>query len=215
LRNCCETMTVSKKDAYSRPLVEMAGSRPRPLDGGPSFSFANRALRLIWNFTWLILASWTPARLHRWRRLLLQVFGAKMAPLTDVRGGARVWYPPHLVMEERCILADGVNCYNMAPVYIKSGAIVSQRAHLCAGTHDIDDDNFQLLAKPIVVGRNCWIAAEAFVGPGVTIGDGAVLGARAVTFRDLQPWTVYVGNPAVPKRQRNPISRPPLEKGLR
>ena len=104
-------MTVSKKDAYSRPLVEMAGSRPRPLDGRPSFSFANRALRLIWNFTWLILASWTLARLHRWRRLLLQVFGAKMAPLTDVREGARVWYPPHLVMEERCILADGVNCY--------------------------------------------------------------------------------------------------------
>jgi putative colanic acid biosynthesis acetyltransferase WcaF len=94
-----------------------------------------------------------------------------------VRGSARVWYPPYLVMVERTILADGVNCYNMAPIHIKSGAVVSQRAHLCAGAHNIDDKNFQLQAKAIVVGSNCWIAAEAFVGPGVNIGDGAVLGA--------------------------------------
>jgi putative colanic acid biosynthesis acetyltransferase WcaF len=152
--------------------------------------------------------------LYLWRRFLLQCFGARMATKTDVRGSARIWYPPYLIMDERSILAEGVNCYNMAPIHIKCGVIVSQRAHLCAGTHDIDDDNFQLQAKPIVIGRNCWIAAEAFVGPGVSIGDGAVLGARAVTFRDLQPWTVYVGNPAMPKRQRNQSSRRSTEKNL-
>ena len=196
------TMTVNNADVT------------RPLDGGPSFALANRVTRLVWNVVWLVLASWTPARLYRWRRFLLQLFGAKLALRTDVRGSARVWYPPHLTMDDRSILAEGVNCYNMAPVYIKSGAIVSQRAHLCAGTHDIDDDNFQLQAKPIVIGSNCWIAAEAFVGPGVTIGDGAVLGARAVAFRDLQPWTVYVGNPAMPKRTRGSNSRGSAEKDL-
>jgi putative colanic acid biosynthesis acetyltransferase WcaF len=186
----------------------------RPLDGGPSFSLANRAIRLVWNIVWFVLASWTPARLYRLRRFLLQLFGARMAAHTDVRGSARVWYPPYLIMEERAILAEGVNCYNMAPVHIKRGAIVSQRAHLCAGTHDVDDENFQLQARPIVVGSNCWIAAEAFVGPGVNVGDGAVLGARAVTFRDLQPWTIYVGNPAMPKRKRSQVARSAKEGNL-
>lgn len=105
----------------------------RPLDGGPSCSFANRACRLVWNVVWFVLASWTPARLYPWRRFLLQRFGARMAARTDVCESARVWYPPYLIMEERTILADGVNCYNMAPIHIKSGAVVSQRAHLCAG----------------------------------------------------------------------------------
>jgi putative colanic acid biosynthesis acetyltransferase WcaF len=49
------------------------------------------------------------------------------------------------------------------------------------------------------------VAAEAFVGPGVTLGDGAVLGARGVAFADLEPWTVYIGNPMREVRKRRPI----------
>jgi putative colanic acid biosynthesis acetyltransferase WcaF len=82
-------------------------------------------------------------------------------------------------------------------------ALVSQDAELCAGTHDIDDDYFQLVARPITLGRRSWIAAGAFVGPGVTVGDGAVLGARAVTVKSLAPLTVYAGNPARPLRARS------------
>jgi putative colanic acid biosynthesis acetyltransferase WcaF len=61
----------------------------------------------------------------------------------------------------------------------------------------VSDPHFQLIAEPITIGKNGWIAAEAFVGPGVTIGDGAVLGARGVTFHDLDPWTINIGNPAL------------------
>lgn len=174
----------------------------KPLEGGPSFSFSNRVVRLLWNITWISLAAWTPAPFHKWRRFLLCLFGADMALRTDVRGGARVWYPANLTMEENSILADGVNCYNMARIRIGSGTIVSQRAHLCAGTHAIDDPHFQLVARPIDIGRSCWIAAESFVGPGAHIAEGAVLGARAVAFGELEPWTVYIGNPAVAKRVR-------------
>jgi putative colanic acid biosynthesis acetyltransferase WcaF len=62
-----------------------------------------------------------------------------------------------------------------------------------------------LLRPAIRIGSDCWIAAEAFVGPAVTIGDGAILGARGVTFSDLEPWTIYVGNPAKPIRKRPPL----------
>jgi putative colanic acid biosynthesis acetyltransferase WcaF len=89
--------------------------------------------------------------------------------------------------------------------------MVSQGAHLCTGTHDIEDVHFQLESRAITIGARAWVAADAFVGPGVRIGDGAVLGARGCTFRNLEPWTVYIGNPAQPLRKRNvrfPPSRP-------
>ncbi len=111
-------------------------------------------------------------------------------------------------MCRRTILADHVNCYNMAPITVEEGAVVSQGAYLCAGTHDIDDVEFSLITREIVIGRYSWVAAEAFVGPGVTVGEGAVLGARAVAFRDLEPWTVYVGNPAKSLRARKRLAKP-------
>lgn len=177
-------------------------SNSKPLDGGPSFPFRHRLLRAIWNATWLLLASWTPRQLYRWRRFLLRAFGAKLGRNTDVLGSARVWYPPNLVMEDNALIAQRVNCYNMGPIRLGEGALVSQDAYLCAGTHDCQDPKFQLVVEEIVIGRYAWVAARAFVGPGVHIGEGAVLGASAVAFRDLPPWTISVGNPAVVVKAR-------------
>ena len=105
-------------------------------------------------------------------------------------------------MEKGALIAAGVNCYNMALVSLGEQALVSQKAVLCAGNHRIDDPNFQLVAKPITLKARSWVATEAFVAPGVVVGEGAVLGARAVALDDLNEWTLYVGNPAVAKRIR-------------
>ncbi|MGK6306489.1 putative colanic acid biosynthesis acetyltransferase [Variovorax sp. DT-64] len=177
----------------ARPLD---AQRTKPLEGGPSFSLRNRLLRAAWNVSWALLASWTPPQMRFWRRFLLKLFGAKLGESSDVRGSARVWYPPHLHLADRALLAERVNCYNMAPITLGRAALVSQGAHLCAGSHDIASETFQLTASPIVIGASAWIAAEAFVGPGVEVGEGAVLGARGVAFRSLDAWTVYGGNPA-------------------
>ena len=173
-----------------------------PREGGPSFSFGNRLYRLIWNIAWALLASWTPPFLHAWRRHVLGLFGAKLHPTAFVYPSARIWYPPNLSMAEHSCLGRRVTCYSMAEITIGAYATISQGAHLCAGTHDTDDPNFQLLTKPITIGPNAWIAAEAFVGPGVTIGEGAVLGARGVAFKSLAPWTIYGGNPVRQIRKR-------------
>lgn len=151
---------------------------------------------------WWVAASWTPRQLAPWRRMLLRAFGARMAADSDVRASARVWFPPHLEMHERAVIGPGVNVYSMGPIVVGADALVSQGAHLCAGSHDVDTAEFQLVARPIHIGARAWIAAEAFVGPGCRIGEGAVLGARAVAFGELKPWTVYSGNPARPIRQR-------------
>ncbi len=181
-------------------ILDAAASNPRA--GGASFSLRNRLTRLAWILVWLVAASWTPRQLAPWRRILLRAFGARMANGSDVRGSARIWLPAHLVMEEDALIGPRVTCYNMAPISFGRGALVSQGAHLCAGSHDIASPDFQLVARPIAIGADTWIAAEAFVGPGVAMGDGAVLGARAAAFRDLDAWTVYSGNPAIPLKRR-------------
>lgn len=108
-------------------------------------------------------------------------------------------------MADHSVLGPGVNCYCMAPLLVGRYAVVSQGAHLCGGTHDVDDPYFQLVTKPIEIGAFAWIAAEAFVGPGVRVGEGAVLGARAVAMKDLEPWSVYIGNPAQFLRYRKRV----------
>jgi putative colanic acid biosynthesis acetyltransferase WcaF len=169
----------------------------RPLEGGPSFSLAHRVLRAIWSVVWLLLASWTPPPLHRWRGWLLRCFGANVHSNARVYGTARIWYPPNLTMHAHAVLGPGANCYCMDRITIGQKAVISQGVQLCGGTHDISDPDFHLVARPIDIGARAWIAAEAFIGPGVTVGEGAVIGARTVLFRDAEPFGVYAGNPAV------------------
>lgn len=171
-------------------------SKSNPLEGGPSFSVGHRTYRLVWNAVWLVLASWTPPPLHQWRLLLLRIFGATVHPKARVYGSARIWYPPNLVLHAYAVLGPRVNCYCMARIEVGEKAIVSQGVYLCGGTHDIRSRDFQLKTRPILVQSGAWIAAEAFVGPGVTVGERAVVGARAVLFKDAVPYGVYLGNPA-------------------
>jgi putative colanic acid biosynthesis acetyltransferase WcaF len=172
------------------------------IEGGPSFGFGLRVRRVIWNVVWTCLAAWTPPQFSSWRILLLKLFGARVHPGAAIAASVRVWLPRNLELGPRAALGAGVDCYNMAPIKIGARSIVSQRAFLCAGTHDISDERFPLRVRPIVIGDDVWVASEAFVGPGVHIGNGCVLGARACAFENLNEWTVYRGNPATIVKQR-------------
>lgn len=181
-------------------------SKSKPVEGGATFALSHRLFRLVWQLSWLLLASWTPPPLRGWRRILLQLFGARISSSAGIYGTARIWYPPNLHVGPHAFIGPGANIYCMAETRIEAYALISQGAHLCGGTHDILDPHFQLIARPIVIGERAWIAAEAFVGPGVTVGEGAVLGARGVAMRDLEPWTVYRGNPAEAVKPRPLLS---------
>jgi putative colanic acid biosynthesis acetyltransferase WcaF len=176
--------------------------RLEPRLGGPTFALGDRLRRFVWSVCWRLLGAWTPRPFHRWRRLVLLAFGARIDPTARVYGQTTIWWPPHLTVGRHAVIAPGVTCYNVVPVAISDFAVVSQGAHLCTGTHDVDDARFPLRARPIVIGAQAWVAAEAFVGPGVTVGEGAVLGARGVAFRDLDAWMIYAGNPARKLRER-------------
>lgn len=159
--------------------------------------------RAVWGTVWFLLFRPSPRPCHGWRRFLLRCFGARVGAGAHPYPGVRVWAPWQLEMGESSCLADGVDCYNVAPIRVGRGAVVSQRSFLCAATHDYNDPQFPLIAKEIVVADQAWVAAEAFVGPGVTIGEGAVVGARAVVTKSVEPWTVVGGNPARILKVRN------------
>jgi len=169
----------------------------------PSFTIQNRILRAVWGMVWLILFRSSPRPFHLWRRFLLRLFGAKLGLHVNVYPSAKIWAPWALSLGDFVGVADGVTLYNMAPMMIADHCVISQGAHLCAGSHDIDSFNFQLIAKPIVLEKYVWVCAESFVGPGVRISEGCVIGARAVVVKNIdEPWSVWAGNPAVKKRMR-------------
>ena len=171
-------------------------AQSRAIEGGASFSLGNRITRVVWGLTWLVLARFTPPPLHHWRRLVLLAFGARIGRGTRVHASVAIWLPRNLELGEQVLIGPGARIYNQGAIRIGSWSVISQRAHLCASTHQIDDPNFQLECRPIAMGERCWVAAEAFVGPGVTMGDGAVLAARGALFEDAATDGIYRGNPA-------------------
>lgn len=162
----------------------------------PSFTLENRIRRQIWNIARALLFRSSPRPLHVWRSFLLRLFGAEIGIGCHVYPGVRIWAPWNLRLGNYVGVADEVILYCMDKIDVGDYAVISHGAHLCCGTHDYNTDNFQLTVKPIVIGSRAWICAEAFVHPGVTVPEGAVVGARAVVTKSLvEPWTVYSGNP--------------------
>lgn len=167
-----------------------------------SFTWGNIARRAAWRMCWLLLCAWTPPQFHSWRRLVLNLWGAKITRGARVYSSTQIWYPANLEMGEGAVLGWKVQCYCMDKIVLEPFVVVSQFTHLVAGSHDFDDATFPLRTRPIRVCAHAWLASSSFVGPGVTVGEGAVLSARGVAMRDLDPWTVYAGNPAAEIRKR-------------
>lgn len=169
----------------------------------PAFSFGNRLRRLVWNICRVLLYRLSPKPLHAWRSFLLRLFGARMGRGCHFYPSSKVWAPWNLVCADQVTAADGAEIYNPAPVTLGSHVILSQDAYVCGATHDYNDPAFPLLAYAMNFGAYAWVCARASVAPGVNLGEGAVLGLGSVATRDLDPWVVYAGVPAVKVRDRN------------
>jgi putative colanic acid biosynthesis acetyltransferase WcaF len=134
-----------------------------------------------------------------------RAFGAKLGVNCHVYPAASIWAPWNLICEDAVGIADGAVIYNPAPIRLGSHCVISQQAYLCGATHDFDDPAFPMRSLPIRVGAYAWICARATVCAGRHVGDGAVLGLGAIATRDLEPWTVYAGNPARALRVRRRV----------
>ena len=168
----------------------------------PAFSIAHRLRRLSWTLIWLLLYRSSPRPLHAWRSLLLRLHGAKMGADCHFYPASKVWAPWNLICANQVTAADHAEIYNPAPISFGDHAIISQAAYVCGATHDYDHPAFPLIAFAMHIGSHAWICARASVAPGVNIGDGAVLGLGSVASRDLEPWTIYAGVPAIAVKTR-------------
>lgn len=169
---------------------------------GATFSLKNRIKRFLWCSVWTLFARWTPPFFHRWRIFLLNAFGADVSYNSYVYPDVKIWAPWNLKIKKYGTLGRGVICYNMGYVCIGEKSVISQGAHLCAGTHDYRKLDFPLRVHPIVIEDYCWVCADSFVGPGVVIHEGAILSAAGVTFKDLDAWSIYTGNTATFLKKR-------------
>lgn len=170
-----------------------------------NFSFRLRFVRSIWSFVWLVFFRPTPrgAAFARWRILLLRLFGAKIGKGCRFAPSVFVWAPWNLVVGEYSAFGDGVELYSMGMITIGSKVAVSQRSFICCGSHDISSLSRPLIVKSISIEDYAWVCAESYVGPGVTIGRGAVVAARACVSRNVDEFAVVAGNPAVFVKRRN------------
>lgn len=162
-----------------------------------NFSLRNKIVRVIWNLVHLILFRPFDLQIFNgWRSFLLRLFGAKIGKNVNVYASVKIWAPWNLEVGDFSSLGPKVDCYNQGRIKIGQHAVVSQKTYLCASTHEFTQSNFPLVLRPLEIKDQVWIAADAFIGPGVTVGEGAVVGARSAVFRDVQEWTVVGGNPA-------------------
>lgn len=165
-------------------------------------SMRNKLGRVAWSIVWWLLFRPTPRLCFGWRRMLLRVFGARIGRNARISPSVRIWAPWNLAVGEEASLAHSVDCYCVDRLIIGSHATVSQYAFLCTASHDVGDPHMRLTTAPIRIGDQAWVCAGAYIAPGVTIGAGAVAGARAVVTRDVAPWTIVAGNPARYLRDR-------------
>jgi putative colanic acid biosynthesis acetyltransferase WcaF len=162
----------------------------------------NKLGRVAWGAAWLVLFRPSPKVCHAWRRLLLRLFGARVGRGSHVHPSCRVWAPWNLELGDHSTLSPHVDCYCADRVCIGAHVTVSQYSFLCTATHDESDPRMGLRTAPIVIGDEAWVCADVFVAPGVTVGEGAVVGARSSVFGDLPAWQVCYGTPARPVRER-------------
>lgn len=181
------------------PAPPAAADGERPFYSEPlrsEFPLANKLARLAWSLVSAVLFRLSPVPCFAWRRALLRAFGGRIAPTALVYPSARIWAPWNLTMEAGSALGPEVHCYDVGPVRLGVDATISVRTFLCGASHDISHPARPLVIGAIHVKRGAYVFAEAFIGTGVTVGEGAVVSARAVVVRDVADYDVVSGNPA-------------------
>lgn len=178
-----------------RPVLERHDIAENMRACGAAYSTRDRVRRVLWGLL-APLFRWSPRHLYGWRNFLLHRFGATIGRQVRIYPSVRIFAPWHLTVGDEASVGWDVIIYNLAPIAIGARSIVSQYAHLCSGNHDHRQAHLPFANRPIVIEPDCWICTEAFVGPGVTVGRLAVVGARAVVMKTVLPREIVVGNPA-------------------
>ena len=191
IRGDVEELTATVSTGEALPANEVVALRTRS-----PWALQEKVKRVLWMMVRTTLFRTSFHNWYSWRRFLLRCFGAKIGTGVRIRPTAWVEIPWNLEIGDDSAVGDYAILYSLGRITIGRLVVVSQYAHLCAGTHDYTVRTFPLLRLPIKICDEAWVAADAFIGPGVTVGESSVVGARATVVKDVPPGQVVAGNPA-------------------
>lgn len=157
----------------------------------------------LWWLVQATLFAGSPQFMYGWRRWLLILFGAKIGQGVLVRPSVKITYPWKVAIGDFAWIGDDAVLYSLGEIEIGANAVVSQRCYLCAASHDYSQLDFPIYGKKVLIGVQAWLATDVFVAPGVTIGEGAVVGARSSVFSNIPDRMVCYGNPCKPIKVRS------------
>lgn len=152
--------------------------------------------RLLWEVLRGPIFAWTPRQIWIWRRIVLRLFGARIGSSVHIFPTVQIAIPWNISIGAESAVGDRAILYSLGVINIGTQTTISQGAHLCAGSHDYNVATLPLTKPPITIGNSAWVCADAFIGPGVTIGHGAIVGARSVVTKDVSINEIVAGNPA-------------------
>jgi putative colanic acid biosynthesis acetyltransferase WcaF len=168
----------------------------------PDFRGRSAFLCQLW---WLVqdsLFRLSPQFMYGFRATLLRLFGAKIGRNVLLRSTVRVTYPWKIEIGDHVWVGDDCVFYSLGNITVGSNVAVAHGVYFCTGLHDYTKIDFPIGAKPIHICDEVWLPNDTFVGPGVTIGRGAIVGARSTVLHDLPEGMICVGSPAKPLRPR-------------
>ncbi|WP_454837039.1 WcaF family extracellular polysaccharide biosynthesis acetyltransferase [Pseudomonas veronii] len=168
----------------------------------PNFRGRSPIIVQLWWLVQSTLFQWSPQFAYGFRRWLLRSFGAKVGHLAIIRPSVVITYPWKISIGNYAWVGDDVVLYSLGEIEICDNAVVSQRSYLCTGDHDYTQADFPIRSRKITIGKQAWVAADVFVAPGVSIGDGAVIGARSSVFADMPAGMLCVGYPCKAVKER-------------
>lgn len=164
--------------------------------GASPWTVGTRIRLLLWEYAWILLCSWTPKPANPWRLMVLRLFGARIRGRPFVHQRARIQIPWNVELHDRASVGDRANLYSVERILLDETSVVAQEAYLCTATHDFSNPNLPLLSAPIEVHSGAFVGARAFVLPGITIGERAVVGACSVVTHNVAAGARVKGNPA-------------------
>ncbi|MEL0644032.1 putative colanic acid biosynthesis acetyltransferase [Olleya sp. Ti.3.14] len=161
-----------------------------------NITLKNKISRKIWFvFYCLLFRPFSGRMFIKWRNLILKIFGAKIGVGSIVYASAKILAPWNLEIGKETCIGPNVK-FHIGKTIIGSKVTISQGSYLCTGSHEVSSISVPFISKAIVIQDFAWVAAECFIMMGVTIGEGAVVGARSSVFKNVDDWSIVGGNPA-------------------
>jgi putative colanic acid biosynthesis acetyltransferase WcaF len=157
---------------------------------------------ILWFFVnSLIINNYLPIPMFL-KVIVLKMFGAKIGKNLTIKPKVNIKYPWFLEIGSHVWIGETVWIDNFVKVTIEDNVCISQGVLLLTGNHDYKRNTFDLIAKEIYIERGVWIGAKSVVCGGVRCENHAVLSVSSVATKNLNPYTIYQGNPAIEVRER-------------